>query len=91
MTRSTNEVRLDDVVGIVAVQLGRRQISPEDRIIEDLAAESLDVVNIVAAVEDRYRIRIEEQELPDIRTARDLYDCARAKVEERGIGAREEA
>lgn len=85
MSSNTGEVRLDDVVGIVAVQLGRRKISPEDRIIEDLGAESLDVVNIVAAVEDRYRIRIEEQELPDIRTARDLHGCARAKVEERGI------
>ncbi|MGD8816726.1 MAG: phosphopantetheine-binding protein [Acidobacteriota bacterium] len=87
MSKSTDEVRLDDVVGIVAVQLGRREISPDDRIIEDLGAESLDVVNIVAAVEDRYRIRIEEQELPDLRTVRDLHGCARAKVEERSDSA----
>ena len=75
------DVNLEDVVGIVAVQLGRRRIAAEDRILEDLGAESLDVVNIVAAVEDRYGIRIEEQELPDIQSARDLHACARAKDE----------
>jgi len=91
MSSDTEEVRLDDVVGIVAVQLGRREVSPDDLIIEDLGAESLDVVNIVAAVEDRYRIRIEEQELPDIRTVRDLHGCARAKVAERGVAAGEGA
>ena len=90
MSSNTEEVKLDDVVGIVAVQLGHRKISPEDLIIEDLGAESLDVVNIVAAVEDRYRIRIEEQELPDIRTVRDLHGLARAKVEVRDVAAGEE-
>ncbi|MCB1032730.1 MAG: acyl carrier protein [Acidobacteria bacterium] len=77
------DVKLADIVTIVGVQLGRRRLSPEDRILEDLGAESLDVVNIVAAIEDRYDIRIEEQELPELRTVRDLHLCAQAKLANR--------
>jgi len=67
---------LEDIASMVAVQLGRRDAAAEDRIVEDLGAESIDVVNIVAAVEDRYRVVIEEEALVDIRTVRDLFELA---------------
>ncbi len=65
---------IEDIQRQVAVWLGRRWVGAGDRIVEDLGAESLDMVNIIAAIEDRYRIRIEEHELPDIRTVSDLYE-----------------
>jgi len=68
-------VELRDIQSLVAQHLGRRRVSPDDRLLEDLGAESLDVVNIVAALEDRYRIRIAESELPDLRTVQDLHRC----------------
>jgi len=74
------DVKIEDVEGLVAVQLGRRRVAASDRIIEDLAAESLDVVNIVAALEDRYQILIEEIELPDLVTVADLYACVRSRI-----------
>lgn len=73
-------VTIDDIQNLVAVQLGRNRAAAGDRIIEDLGAESLDVVNIIAAVEDRYRIRIEETELPDIQTVGDLFALVRDRV-----------
>ena len=71
--------RLEDIAKMVALQLGRASVEPEQRIIEDLGAESIDVVNIVARVEERYRISIDEMELVDVVTVRDLFDCARAR------------
>ena len=65
------------VVELVAAQLGAASVSEGDRIVEDLGAESMDIVNIIAAVEERYAIRIDEAVLPDIVTVGDLVALAR--------------
>lgn len=77
MRETAMTVRMEDIQAMVAQQLGRRRVAPEDRILETLGAESLDVVNLIAAVEDRYRIAIEEEEIPDIETVEDLYETVR--------------
>jgi len=77
------DVRIEDIENLVAVQLGRRRVAAGDRIIEVLGAESLAVVNIVAALEDRYRIVIEEVELPDLVTVADLHACVRDRLTDR--------
>ncbi len=69
--------KIEDIGNLVALQLGIREVRPEDRIVEGLGAESADVVNIVAAVEDKYGITVEEEELPDILTVADLFDLVR--------------
>jgi acyl carrier protein len=74
------DVTIEDIQTVVAVQLGRKRVPPDARIIEDLGAESLDVVNIVAALEERYGILIEEVELPDLVTVADLHACVRSRV-----------
>jgi len=66
---------LDDVRRLVERQLGRRHVRPGDRIVEDLGAESLDVVNLVAAAEDDYGVEIGEEELADVHTVADLHAC----------------
>ncbi len=74
------DVTIGDIERLVAEELGRKKVSPEDRLIEDLGADSLEVVSIIAAVEERYRIRIEEAELPDLSTVAELYACVRSRV-----------
>ncbi len=64
---------IEEIAALVSVQLGRRDVRGEDRIVEDLGAESADVVNIIAAVEDKYHITLGESELSAIRTVADLY------------------
>lgn len=76
-------VEMKDVEELVAVQLGRRRVAAGDRLQEDLGAQSLDLVNIVAALEDRYGIDIEESRLPDLRTVADLHACVRRLLGER--------
>ena len=76
------QVDLEDVARLVAVQLGRRRVAAGDRIVEDLGAESLDVVNVIAGVEDRYQIEIPESEVADIHTVEDLFAVVRARCAE---------
>jgi len=63
----------EDVLRMVRVQLGKAKVSEADRLMEDLAAESADFVNLVAAVEEKYHIRVPEAEVGDIRTVGDLH------------------
>lgn len=65
---------LSEITAMIALQLGRAAVKPTDLLIEDLGAESIDIVNIIAAVEERHGIEIGEEILPRIRTAADLVD-----------------
>lgn len=77
-----DEIRMEDIRRIVGLQLGARSVRETDRFLEDLAAESADVVNIVAVVEERYGIIITESELARLFTPSDLYELARKKLED---------
>ena len=76
----SRDVTIEDIATLVGVQLGKRRVKPGDRFLEDLGAESMDVVNIVAAVEDKYGIRIEESEIGDIRTPSDLLRLVQTRL-----------
>lgn len=74
-------VEADIVKELIAVQLGVVSVNENDRIVEDLGAESMDIVNIIAAVEDRYGVHIQESLLPDIATVGDLVGSVKRQVE----------
>lgn len=63
----------DDLEHLVALQFGLTAVLPEDRLYEDLGAESMDLVNLAVAIEDRYQIFIPEEELAELRTVGDVY------------------
>jgi acyl carrier protein len=66
-------VNLDDIKKIVATQLGTSQVIDTDRIVEDLGAESSDIANIIAAVEDKYKVSVSEDKIKSISTVRDVF------------------
>jgi acyl carrier protein len=67
-------VTIEDIQTLVGLQLGRRKVSTQDRLLEDLGAESADIVNIIATVEDKYRISLEEADISRVRTVQDIYN-----------------
>jgi acyl carrier protein len=71
---------LEDIQRMVAVQLGVAKVAPDDRLVEDLGAESVDVVNLLAAVESRFGIAVDEAELADVRTVADVYAFLRSRL-----------
>jgi len=64
-----NEIRK-----LIELQLGKRDVQDNDRLVEDLGAESADVANLVAAAEEKYGIAIKESEIVHIFTAWDLFN-----------------
>ena len=50
-------------------------ITPETRFVEDLGADSLDVLSIVELIESEFQITISYDELMKISTVQDAYDA----------------
>ena len=68
-------VTIDEIREMVGLQLGKKDVRAEDELQADLGAESADVANLVAVLEDRYGVEIDEEELPDLVSVADLYRC----------------
>lgn len=54
-------------------------IKPESRIIEDLGADSLDVVEIQMEIEDEFDILPTDDEIEKIKTVQELLELVEAK------------
>lgn len=74
-----------EVLDLVALQLGADTVRRGARLVEELGAESADVLNLVATLEDRYGIEIDEAEIPELSTVAEVYDLVRRRL--KGAGA----
>lgn len=74
-------VLMDDIKKLVGMQLGKRNVNEKDRFMEDLGAESADIANIVATVEEKYRITIKEAEIASIFTPADLLALVQQRAQ----------
>ena len=65
---------LDKIAGILAEQLGinKSKVTLESRIIEDLGADSLDVVELLMTLEDETGKTIPDEQVTNIKTVGDL-------------------
>jgi len=66
----------EKVIKIVVDQLNvsREECVPEADFIDDLGADSLDIVELVMAMEENFDIEISDDELKRIRTIQDVID-----------------
>jgi acyl carrier protein len=60
------------VCAIVALRLGRERVEPDQRLVEDLGAESLDFVTIAAALERAFDVTIPDEDLYQVETVADF-------------------
>jgi len=63
------------VVDIIANQLGveKEIITAEAHVVDDLGADSLDVVELVMALEEAFDLEIPDEEAEKIRTVNDIF------------------
>ena len=61
---------------IISEQLGvaANEVTPEASFIEDLGADSLDIVELVMALEEEYGMEISDEDAEKIRTVQDAID-----------------
>ncbi len=67
---------------IIADQLGVEveKLNPSAKFVEDLGADSLDVVELIMAFEEEFGIEIPDEDAEKIRTVGDVLDYLKEKV-----------
>ena len=71
------------VSDIIVEQLGvpKEEIAPEASFIDDLGADSLDIVELVMAMEEAFDIEIPDEDAEKIQTIGDALSYVRDRVE----------
>ncbi|HHG75301.1 MULTISPECIES: acyl carrier protein [Persephonella] len=66
---------------IIADQLGIdvEQIKPESKFVDDLGADSLDVVELIMAFEEEFDVEIPDEDAEKIQTVGDVIEYIKAK------------
>jgi acyl carrier protein len=66
----------DEVKEVIVEQLNvsPEEVKPESKFVEDLGADSLDVVEMIMALEEKFEIEIPDSEAEKIQTVQDVVD-----------------
>lgn len=65
---------INQINKLIGYHLGIPDVQQDQRLQEDLGAESADLANIVASLEEKYSIRVTESEIARLYTPADIYD-----------------
>ena len=73
----------DRVCAIIAEQLGVEvaELVPEANLLDDLGADSLDVVELTMALEEEFTIQVPDEDLENIRTVKDTINYVQTRAE----------
>ncbi len=62
------------------LEIDPEKISPDTDILEDLGADSLDIVELVMAIEEEYDIVITDERAQNVRTVKQLVELLESMV-----------
>lgn len=73
---------LETVMTLLAKQLriDVNTITPDTNIVEDLSADSLDIVEMLMAIEDKFGITVSDEEAMSLKTIKDVADFIEKKI-----------
>lgn len=66
----------EKVISLIADKLGKKasQITLESKLVEDLGADSLDIVELIITFEDEFGISLPDEEVAKMKTIGDVVD-----------------
>lgn len=69
------------IKSIIVEQLGvsMEEVTPEASFIEDLGADSLDIVELIMALEEEYEMEIPDEDAEKIQTVQDVINYVTSK------------
>ena len=72
----------EKIADIVSKQLGADfdEIDENTNILDDLGADSLDVVEMLMAVEESFGVSVPDEEIPNLKTVRDIVEYVEANM-----------
>ncbi len=73
------EKRVVDLVAEVLVDVKKENIRMDSKIVEDLGAESLDIYDMIALLEDEFSLEITDEEVEKIQTVQDVANFIKGR------------
>jgi acyl carrier protein len=72
----------EKVVDIIVDKLGveRSEVTPEAVFVDDLGADSLDLVELIMAMEEEFGMEIADEEAEKLRTVQDVINFVNARA-----------
>jgi acyl carrier protein len=74
------ESKVIDLVAEVLVDVNKENIHLDSKIVEDLGAESLDIYDMIALLEDEFGLEVNDEEVEKIQTVKDVADFIKAGI-----------
>jgi acyl carrier protein len=71
------ESRVVELVAEVLVDVNKENIQLSSKIVDDLGAESLDIYDMIALLEDEFGMEITDEQVEKIQTVQDVADFIR--------------
>ena len=78
---ASSEEIAERIKSIIVEQLGvsMEEVTPEASFIEDLGADSLDIVELIMALEEEYDMEIPDEDAEKIQTVEDVINYVQGK------------
>ena len=72
----------EKIVDIVVDQLGcdASAVTEDASILDDLGADSLDVVEMLMAIEENFGVTVPDEEIPNLKTVKDIMSYVEANM-----------
>ncbi len=72
----------NEIINIISKTLGidKKKINEKTNLVADLDVESLDLVDLVVAIEEKYQIEIPDQDIKNLQTVEDIINYIQSHV-----------
>jgi acyl carrier protein len=72
----------EKVIEIISqkLNLSKDQVKPEASFVDDLGADSLDLVELVMAMEETFGMEVPDEDAEKLRTVKDVIEYVKSKV-----------
>ena len=72
---------INEIKSVIAAQLNKspEEITDEKEIVKDLGADSLDVIEMLMTLEEKYNITVPEEDVVNIKTVADIVNIINSK------------
>jgi len=72
----------DKIIDIIVEKLGveRAEVTPEAVFVDDLGADSLDLVELIMAMEEEFGMEIADEDAEKLRTVQDVISFVKARA-----------
>ncbi len=62
------------------LEVGEAEVVPKASFVDDLAADSLDFIELITAIEDTFKIEIPDEDAENIKTVSDAVNYIESKI-----------